>query len=168
MIKLPIVPDFPKPGIQFIDIFPLFQTEEGRADIIAKFKALDDVKVVAAPEARGFILAGLMSVVNKASFIPFRKPGKLPTFNPAKVSYDTEYSTDTLEFRTEDIERCSAISKNVYIVDDVLATGGTAKAMAKALTDNGMNVKGFIFLAEVKELPGRELLEEIAPVLVLY
>ena len=168
MIQLPIVPDFPKPGIQFIDIFPLFQTEEGRADITAKFKALTDVKVVAAPEARGFILAGLMSVVNGASFIPFRKPGKLPTFTPAKVSYDTEYSTDTLEYRTEDIERCAAVSKEVYIVDDVLATGGTAKAMAQALTEGGMTVKGFIFLAEVKELPGRKLLEKIAPVNVLY
>src|ERR1044071_9601580 len=122
------VPDFPKPGILFKDITPLLADPRAfhiTLDLFAERFIGEHVDAIVGVEARGFIFGGALAARLNASFVPARKPGKLPA-DVDKISYTTEYSTAELEIHKDSFKR----GARVVIVDDVLATGGTAKAAA--------------------------------------
>ena len=150
------IPDFPKPGIMFKDITPLLADASGfKATIdafISEYKDAGVTKVLGA-EARGFIFGGALAYQLGAGFIPARKPGKLP-WNTTSADYALEYGTDSLEIHEDAI----AAGDKVLIVDDVLATGGTASAKAKLVRNAGASVVGFAFLVELDSLNGRDKL----------
>ena len=147
------IPDFPKEGIVFKDITPLLASAEGfRAaiDIIkAEYDGAGVTKVMGA-EARGFIFGGALAYELDAGFVPARKPGKLPWMTTSHT-YDLEYGTDALEVHTDALRPGDV----VLIVDDVLATGGTAAAKAALVEKMGATVAGFAFLIELDALGGR-------------
>ncbi len=151
------IPDFPKEGIIFKDITPLLASPEGfRAaiDTLATAFSGDGVTKVLGAEARGFIFGGALAYELGAGFVPARKPGKLPWLT-TKTEYELEYGTDALEIHADALTP----GDRVLIVDDVLATGGTAAAK-KALVDAaGATTVGFAFLIELDFLKGREKLE---------
>ncbi|MFA5479255.1 MAG: adenine phosphoribosyltransferase [Candidatus Muiribacteriota bacterium] len=152
------VPDFPKPGIIFKDITPVLKNIEAFNYAIKKmaepFEKMDIDYVVGA-ESRGFIFGTLIASHLNAGFIPVRKPGKLP-YKTISESYELEYGTDSLEIHEDAVEK----GKNVLIVDDLLATGGTAEAMIKLIEKTGGIVKGMSFLIELDFLKGRERFAE--------
>ena len=155
--KIRDIPDFPKPGILFKDITPLLA--DPRAfhivlDAIAQRFIGDHIDVVVGVEARGFIFGGALAARLNASFVPARKPGKLPGKSD-KVSYETEYSLAELEMHTDSIKK----GARVVIVDDVLATGGTAKAAAGLVTGQGGEVVAYAMVIELSFLDGRKVLE---------
>jgi adenine phosphoribosyltransferase len=150
------VPDFPKPGIVFKDITTLLQ------DPVLLRSALDlmtvmcgDLRVdkVAAIESRGFILGGALADRLGAGFVPVRKPGKLP-WKARSATYELEYGMDTLEMHEDAV----GPADRVLVVDDVIATGGTARAVADLTEALGGSVSGFAFLVELGFLKGRERL----------
>ena len=147
------VPDFPKPGILFRDITPLLADADAFAAAIARLvepwrgARLD---AIAAVEARGFIFAGPLALELSAGLIPVRKPGKLPAETIAH-EYDLEYGRDRLEMH-RDVLRPGA---RVLVVDDVLATGGTAAACMRLVEAAGGVVVGATFLVEIEALGGR-------------
>lgn len=147
------VPDFPQPGIMFKDITPLLASPDGfreAIDMLADpYRGAGVTKVLGA-EARGFILGGALAYALGAGFIPARKPGKLP-YETTSAEYALEYGTDQLEMHVDAIGPDDV----VLIVDDVLATGGTAAAKADLVTRNGATVAGFAFLIELDFLGGR-------------
>jgi adenine phosphoribosyltransferase len=150
------IPDFPKPGIVFKDITPLLASPEAFAEAIDRMAEpyMDaGVTRVLGAEARGFILGGALACRMGAGFIPARKPGKLP-WTTTSVEYALEYGTDQLEMHIDAVGPGDV----VLIVDDVLATGGTAGAKADLVTRNGAVVAGFSFLMELDFLHGREKL----------
>ncbi|HYA18530.1 MAG TPA: adenine phosphoribosyltransferase [Bryobacteraceae bacterium] len=147
------IPDFPKPGILFYDITTLLKDKEGLRLAIAGMTAphMDRaVDLVLGIEARGFIFAPALACALGAGFVPVRKPGKLPG-PKAGVTYDLEYGSDKLEIHEDAI----GPGTRVLIVDDLLATGGTAKAAAQLVEDLGGTVAGFSFVVELTFLPGR-------------
>jgi adenine phosphoribosyltransferase len=150
------VPDFPKEGIVFKDITPLLGSPEGfRACIdmlAAPFTEAGVTKVLGA-EARGFILGGALAYTLGAGFVPARKPGKLP-YHTESASYVLEYGTDSLEMHQDAVGSDDV----VLIIDDVLATGGTAAAKAQLIERSGARLAGFTFLIELDFLQGREKL----------
>ena len=152
--KIRDIPDFPKPGIVFKDITPLLA--DPRAfhiilDTIAQRFIGEHVDAVVGIEARGFIFGGALAARLNASFVPARKPGKLPA-EVDRVSFQTEYSSTELEMHKKSIwEGCHAI-----VVDDVLATGGTAKAAAELVSVQGGRVVAYAFVIELGFLGGRE------------
>ena len=151
------VPDFPKAGILFYNITTLLRDPGG-------FKATIDglstpyvgqgIDVVIGIESRGFILGGAVAQRIGAGFIPIRKPGKLPA-KAIKETYDLEYGTDALEIHEDAIEK----GQRVLVVDDVLATGGTAAAAAELVKKLGGNLHGLAFLIELLFLNGKARLE---------
>lgn len=150
------IPDWPKEGVVFKDITPLLASPEGfreAIDAIADAYADAGVTKVMGAEARGFIFGGALAYKLGAGFVPARKPGKLP-WKTTSVTYELEYGTDSLEVHTD------ALGKNdiVLIVDDVLATGGTAAAKAELVNVVGARVAGFAFLIELDFLKGRDKL----------
>jgi adenine phosphoribosyltransferase len=150
------VPDFPKPGILFYDITTLLKDPRGLAGVIDGLKNHykdSGADMVIGIEARGFIFAPAVAYALGAGFIPVRKPKKLPG-DRVSVTYDLEYGTDTLEMHT------GAIGKGhrVLIVDDLLATGGTAAATARLVEQNGGKVAGLGFVVELSFLNGRKKL----------
>jgi adenine phosphoribosyltransferase len=150
------VPDFPKPGILFYDITTLLKDSAGLKGTIDAFKAHYEgapVDAVIGIEARGFIFAPALAYALGAGFIPVRKPKKLPS-ECARVSYDLEYGSDTLEVHRDAIGPGS----RVLIVDDLLATGGTARAVTQLVEQLGGTVAGAGFLVELTFLGGREKL----------
>jgi len=150
------IPDFPKEGIVFKDITPLLKDPEAFAkiiDVIADKYAENGVDVVIGAEARGFILGAAIAYRLKAGFVPARKPGKLP-HTVTKAEYELEYGIDSLEVHEDAITR----HQRVLIVDDVLATGGTAKAKAELVGQLGGTVVGIAFLIELAFLGGRSKL----------
>lgn len=150
------IPDFPKEGIVFKDITPLLASPEGfrnAIDTIADEYADAGITKVMGAEARGFIFGGALAYRLGAGFVPARKPGKLP-WSTTTHTYDLEYGTDTLEVHTDAFEPGDV----VLIVDDVLATGGTAAAKAALVEKMGASVAGFAFLLELDFLAGREKL----------
>ncbi|MHB1135165.1 MAG: adenine phosphoribosyltransferase [Coriobacteriia bacterium] len=152
------IKDFPKEGIVFKDITPLLASPEGfRAaiDTIADEYAAAGVTKVMGAEARGFIFGGALAYRLGAGFVPARKPGKLP-WTTTSHSYALEYGTDSLEVHTDALVPGDV----VLIVDDVLATGGTAAAKAALVAKMGAQVAGFAFLLELDFLSGREKLGE--------
>lgn len=152
------VSDWPKEGIVFKDITPLLASPEGfkvAIDTLAEqYSGIGVTKVMGA-EARGFIFGGALAYTLGAGFVPARKPGKLP-WNTTTVTYDLEYGTDSLEVHADAFGE----GDKVLIVDDVLATGGTAAAKAQLVAATGAEVVGFAFLIELDFLSGRDRLPE--------
>jgi adenine phosphoribosyltransferase len=151
------VPDFPKKGILFYDITTLLKDKTGLAMLIDKFAEhymAQDVDLVLGMEARGFIFAPALAYRLNAGFVPVRKPGKLPA---ECVSYDyaLEYGKNTLQIHKDAIQK----GQRVLIVDDLLATGGTAEATAKLAEQLGGKIAGLGFVVELEFLNGRDKLK---------
>ena len=147
------VADFPKPGINFYDITTLLKDADGfrrTVDAIADQFAGEKVDVVIGIEARGFIFAPALAYHIGAGFVPVRKPKKLPA-ECVSVSYALEYGEDTLEMHRDAIQP----GQRVIIADDVLATGGTARAVVDLVEKQGGQVVGLGFVIELEFLPGR-------------
>jgi adenine phosphoribosyltransferase len=147
------VPDFPKPGINFFDITTLLKDKQGFKDTIEALKAQylgQPIDVVAGIEARGYFFAPAVALALNAGFIPIRKPGKLP-WEKRGIDYALEYGMDRLEIHADAVEP----GQNVLIIDDVLATGGTASAVAKLVEACGGKVAGLGFVIELTFLSGR-------------
>ena len=145
------IPNFPQPGILFHDITPLLANPSAFKTIIEEMsKNVLEINYVAGMEARGFIFASALSNQMNVGFVPIRKAGKLPS-DTYQESYGLEYGVDTLEIHKDS---CQEGSK-VLIVDDVLATGGTAKAAIKLIEKTGAKVSEIVFLLEIQALQGR-------------
>ena len=154
--KIRHVPDFPKAGILFYDITTLLQDPAGlRAAIdgIALPFEGQGIDLVVGIESRGFIFAAAVADRIGAGFSPVRKPGKLPS-SCVRATYDLEYGTDTLEMHADGVRK----GQRVLIVDDLLATGGTARAAVDLVTGLGGDVRGLSFLIELVALNGRSKL----------
>jgi len=152
------VPDWPKPGILFYDITTLLKDAQGfhaLIDALAGHYAERKVDLVLGVEARGFIFAPALAYRLGAGFVPVRKPGKLPAA-PVKVTYALEYGTDALEIHKDAIQP----GQKVLIVDDLLATGGTAAACVKLVGELGGTVAGVGFAVELLFLNGRAKLPD--------
>lgn len=150
------VPDFPKPGINFYDITTLLKQPEGlrrTVDALAAQFVGERVDTIIGVEARGFIFAPALAYHMNAGFVPVRKPRKLPAAC-ASISYDLEYGQDTLEIHRDAINA----GDRVIIADDLLATGGTARAVVDLVEQLGGKVAGLVFVVELEFLPGRERL----------
>ncbi len=151
------VPDFPKPGILFYDITTLLKDKTGFANLVDRFaEHYRDQKIdlVLGMEARGFIFAPALAYRLNAGFVPVRKPGKLPA-ECIKYDYALEYGTNSLELHKDAIEK----GQRVIIVDDLLATGGTAEATAKLAEMLGAEIAGLGFVVELDFLNGRKKLK---------
>src|SRR5919112_1285474 len=151
------IPDYPKPGILFQDITPVLRDgpllSEVVAEMIRPFQGRG-ISHVLGIEARGFILGGAAAVGLGAGFVPARKPGKLP-WERSTEAYDLEYGTDSLEAHRD----AWTAGSRVLIVDDVLATGGSARAAGLLSRGLGADVIGWSFLLEIEGLKGREKLD---------
>jgi adenine phosphoribosyltransferase len=147
------IPDFPIPGILFRDITPLLKDKQGFRTAIDRFveqfkgRGIDYVVGI---ESRGYIFGAPIAYAIGAGFIPVRKPGKLP-FERLSEEYALEYGTNSLEIHADAVAR----GERVLVVDDLLATGGTAAATGRLLERLGARVEAFAFLLELKELGGR-------------
>jgi adenine phosphoribosyltransferase len=147
------VPDFPKTGILFYDITTLLRDPQGfqmTTDLIATPYREQGIDVVVGIESRGFILGAAVAQKIGAGFIPIRKPGKLPA-RAIQESYDLEYGKDALEIHADAVEQ----GQRVLIVDDVLATGGTAAAAVQLVRKLGGSLHGLAFLIELVALNGK-------------
>jgi adenine phosphoribosyltransferase len=155
--KIRHVPDFPKPGILFYDITTLLQDPDGLREAIdslaAPFKD-EGIDVVVGVESRGFIFGCAVADRLGAGFSPVRKPGKLPS-KTARESYSLEYGNDALEIHEDAVRR----GQKVLIVDDLLATGGTAKATTDLVQRLGGRVHAVACLIELVDLKGRDRLD---------
>ncbi len=150
------VPDFPKKGILFYDITTLLKDKVGFAQLIDALSETyigKGIDLVLGMEARGFIFAPALAYRLNAGFVPVRKPGKLPA-ETVKVSYDLEYGSNELEVHKDAIGK----GQRVLIVDDLLATGGTAAATAELANGLGAEIAGLAFVVELDFLKGREKL----------
>ncbi len=151
------IPDYPKKGILFYDVTTLFKNAEANnfvVDETVKHCNGRKIDLVAGIESRGFILGGLIAHKLGVGFVPIRKKGKLPA-KTISETYEKEYGPDVLEMHKDSI----VPGQKVLIVDDLLATGGTAKASAKLVERLGGKVAGFAFIIELTFLPGRKTLE---------
>jgi len=152
------VRDYPKPGIVFKDITPVLSDIDALRtsikEMAAPFTNLG-IDIVVGIESRGFIFGAPIADLLNAGFVPVRKPGKLP-WKTESVSYELEYGTDALEIHEDAITE----GQNVLIVDDLLATGGTAEATCKLVSKLGGNIKGLSILIELKDLNGRKRLNQ--------
>ena len=151
------VPDFPKPGILFYDITTLLQNPTGLRRAVDQFVWLfaeRDVDKVIGIESRGFLFGPVVAYNLNAGFVPVRKPGKLP-WETVQQSYELEYGSDAIEMHEDAIRR----GDKVLIVDDLIATGGTARAAAQLVESVGGTVSGLGFLVELTFLGGRSKLE---------
>jgi adenine phosphoribosyltransferase len=151
------IPDFPKPGILFKDITPLLLNAEALGQAVtqlADWARPLDVDYVAAAEARGFILGGALARELGVGFVPARKPGKLPHETIA-AEYILEYGVDALEMHADAL----ADGARVLLHDDLLATGGTAAALAELIEGTGAEIAGCAFLVELAFLGGRDRLQ---------
>jgi adenine phosphoribosyltransferase len=152
------VPDFPKPGIVFKDITPVLLDASlfrDATDAMAAPFAGDAISHVVAIESRGFILGAPVAQSLGAAFVPFRKPGKLPHL-VERIEYALEYGVDALECHRDALGE----GQRVLVVDDVLATGGTAAAACALVESLGASVQGCSFLVELSFLEGRRRLDE--------
>ena len=149
------VPDFPKPGILFKDVTPLIG--DGPAfrlvtDLLAERVGANKPELIVGIESRGFIFGAALAERLGVGFVPVRKPGKLP-YKTTRETYSLEYGTDALEMHEDAVEK-----RRCLIVDDLLATGGTAAATARLVEKQGGVVEGFAFVIELDFLKGRERL----------
>jgi adenine phosphoribosyltransferase len=151
------IPDFPKKGILFYDITTLLKDKSGYAaliDQLAEHYIGKQVDLILGMEARGFIFGPALAYRLNAGFVPVRKPGKLPAAT-ARVEYDLEYGSNALEVHKDAIQK----GQRVIIVDDLLATGGTAEATCKLATTLGAQIAGLGFVVELDFLKGRDKLK---------
>jgi adenine phosphoribosyltransferase len=150
------IPDFPKPGILFKDITPLLLNADALSDAVAQLATWArplEVDYVVAAEARGFILGAAIARELGAGFVPARKPGKLP-HETISAEYILEYGVDALEMHADAL----ADGARVLLHDDLLATGGTARALAELIEGTGARIAGCAFLVELAFLGGRQRL----------
>jgi len=153
------VPDFPKPGILFYDVTTLLKNSDGLRAVMDSFeKAFQDrpIDKVVGIESRGFILAPTLALRFNAGFVPVRKPGKLPG-KTIQESYDLEYGSDSLEIHLDAIKK----GEEILIVDDLIATGGTARAALELVRRLGGKVRAVAFLIELEFLSGRNQLQDV-------
>ncbi len=151
------IPDFPKPGIIFKDITTVIKDKDAFSAVITYFEnKYKDKKVdyIAGMESRGFIFGAALADRLGCGFVVIRKPGKLP-YKTISETYELEYGTDSLEIHEDAIEA----GKNVVIIDDLLATGGTAQAACKLVNRLGANILGVAFVMELGFLNGRKKLD---------
>lgn len=152
------IPDFPKKGIVFKDITPVLADKDAFAKVIEYFKDRYENKgiaVIAGIESRGFIFGSALALALGVGFVPIRKPGKLP-YKTIKESYQLEYGEDAVEIHTDAVRP----GQNVLLIDDLLATGGTAAASARVIKKLGGNIYEIAFLIELGFLKGKEKLSE--------
>ncbi len=150
------IPDWPKEGVVFKDITPLLGNRDSfkyAIDAIADHYKGKQIDMILGAEARGFIIASALAYRMGCGFIPARKPGKLP-YNTLSAEYELEYGTDSLEMHEDAIKP----NERVLVVDDVIATGGTAAAKVKLVEQLGGEVIGIAFLIELAFLNGRDKL----------
>ncbi len=160
------VPDFPKKGILFKDITPLLKNPPAFQEVIRRMGEEyrgQEVNSIVAMESRGFILGGALAAHLGVSFVPVRKPGKLP-WKTLRETYDLEYGRDTLEIHEDSI----AQGDRVLVLDDVLATGGTAAATVRLVERAGGQVVGACFLIHLGFLNGHEKLKSIPVFSILH
>ncbi len=153
-----IIPDFPKPGVLFKDITPLLASKEASAKCVEQLLELvgdQTIDKVVGIESRGFFFGMLLAQKLNAGFVPVRKPGKLP-FSTLKEPYQLEYGMDALEIHDDAIVK----GERVLIHDDVLATGGTARAVANLVEKLGGHVAQCNFIMELSFLDGKEKLKK--------
>ena len=151
------VPDYPKPGILFYDITTLLKDGDGfrqAIDVVVEPYRSAPINLVVGVESRGFILGAAVADRLGVGFVPVRKPGKLPS-QTVSASYELEYGADALEMHHDAV----ATGERVLIVDDLLATGGTAQATVSLLKQSGAQIVGLSFLIELTELDGRSKLD---------
>ena len=150
------IPDFPKKGILFRDITPLLRDREWFSKAIALFQqeCPEDIKAIVGIESRGFIFGAGLAANLKVGFVPIRKKGKLP-YTAERITYRLEYGTETIEIHTDSIQK----GEKVVLVDDLLATGGTAAASVKLIEKLGGKIIKILFLIELTDLKGREKLK---------
>ena len=156
--KIRDIPDFPKPGIVFKDITPL--VKDPATQRLAVHQLLypflgREITAVAGMEARGFIFGSLVAWELGVSFVPLRKPGKLP-YDVQSVSYDLEYGSATLEAHVDAFD----VNDRVLLIDDLLATGGTAKASCELVERLGAKIEACAFVVELDFLEGRKKLKD--------
>ena len=156
--KLRHVKDFPKEGIDFIDITTVLQDGEALHQSIEEMKKLalgmGDFDLIIGPESRGFIFGAPLAYALKKGFVPIRKKGKLP-YKTIKVEYQLEYGTDVLEIHQDAIKP----GQRVLIIDDLLATGGTTESNIKLVEKLGGIVAGLVYFIELEFLDGRQKLK---------
>ncbi len=156
--KLRHVMDFPKEGIDFIDITTVLQDPKAFKECMDTFKQLadqmGDFDIIVGSESRGFIFGAPLAYQMNKGFVPVRKKGKLP-YNTISVDYDLEYGKDSLEMHADAVKP----GQRVLIVDDLLATGGTTEANIKLIEQLGGKVSGIIFFIELAFLNGRDRLK---------
>lgn len=153
------IPDYPKPGIMFRDVTTLLADAKGlRKAIKSMAEPFEDKKIhaVAGIEARGFILGGAIADRLECGFIPIRKKGKLP-YKTIGQDYTLEYGVDTIEIHADAIQH----GQRILIVDDLIATGGTAEAAVKLIARTGGDVAGATFIIDLPELGGMKLLKSL-------
>jgi adenine phosphoribosyltransferase len=153
------IPDFPKPGIRYKDITPLLSDPSGLSlavELMANPWRDHRPDLVVGAESRGFIFGTALAQSLSCGFVPVRKPGKLP-YETVSVDYELEYGTDTLEMHKDAIKP----GQKVLLVDDLIATGGTAKAACDLIQRLGGEVLGLVVLIELEDLNGRDLLGPI-------
>ncbi len=151
------IPDYPKPGIMFRDVTTLFSDPRGfrmAVDALVQLHVNTDIDMVAGIEARGFILGGAVAHQLGKGFLPVRKKGKLP-HETISEEYDLEYGTDVVEIHKDGIKK----GARVLVIDDLIATGGTAEAAVKLINRAGGIVVGSTFVIELPDLGGRTRLE---------
>ncbi|MCH7535857.1 MAG: adenine phosphoribosyltransferase [Bacteroidetes bacterium] len=156
--KIRTIPDFPKKGIMFRDVTTLFQDKEGLklvADALTDRYRNANIDVVAGIEARGFVLAGIIARELGTGCVLIRKEGKLP-YETKSITYDLEYGTDTLEIHVDAIKN----NQNVLVIDDLVATGGTALAAANLITNAGGTIKEMAFIIDLPKMGGRKKLAD--------
>ena len=152
------IPDYPKKGILFRDITTLIKDENAFAEtinqIVERSKKYNFTKI-AAIESRGFVFASAVSYILKKPFVMLRKKNKLPA-DVHSVDFELEYGTATIEVHKDSIQK----GEKILIIDDLIATGGTAEAAAKIVEISGGKVAGFIFVINLFDLPGEKLLKQ--------
>ncbi|MCI5775684.1 MAG: adenine phosphoribosyltransferase [Aerococcus sp.] len=157
--KIVSIPNYPKEGIIFRDVMPLFEDPEAlkeAIDRIAEYGKQVKADVIVGPEARGFMVGVPVAYAMNAAFVPARKPGKLPR-DVERISYDLEYGSNELEILKDAIKP----GQRVLLVDDLLATGGTVKASRELVEKLGGEVVGAAFIIELVDLKGCEQFSDL-------
>ena len=153
------IPDYPKPGVIFRDITTLLQNAEGFGVVVEELAQpfyTEQVPHVVGIEARGFIIGGAVAHKLSAGFVAIRKKGKLP-WQTKSIQYDLEYGTDEVEIHLDSLSE----DNKVLLIDDLIATGGTASAAARLIHDTGAKILGASFVIDLPDLGGRKKVERM-------